>query len=85
MSCIVKAMPNNSAPDYRYLQFLKIFFFHISLTVLAGSIHSVAEALVLFLQALAEPVIPSGFHPKCLKNPSHPVLCRQVSLVNCVY
>uniref|UniRef100_A0A672FYH9 phosphoinositide 5-phosphatase n=1 Tax=Salarias fasciatus TaxID=181472 RepID=A0A672FYH9_SALFA len=35
---------------------------------LSGSNHSVAEALLLFLDALPEPVVPFSFYPQCLES-----------------
>lgn len=43
-----------------------------------GSVHSVAEAFLLFLEALAEPVIPFSFHDKCLDCSNNYILSRQV-------
>lgn len=49
-----------------------------SLDTLPGSNHSVAEALLLFLDALPEPVIPFGFYPQCLDCCSDSSHCRQI-------
>ena len=46
----------------------------------AGQLNSVAEALLLFLESLAEPVIPYAFYSKCLDSCSNFTLCKQVSL-----
>ncbi len=37
-----------------------------------------AEALLLFLEALAEPVVPFAFYSKCLDSCSNFTLCKQV-------
>lgn len=52
-----------------------------SLTVFAsvGSNHSVAEALLLFLESLPEPVICYRFYSSCLENASNYPLSSQVS------
>uniref|UniRef100_A0A672N4S3 Rho-GAP domain-containing protein n=1 Tax=Sinocyclocheilus grahami TaxID=75366 RepID=A0A672N4S3_SINGR len=49
-----------------------------SLDTLPGSNHSVAEALLLFLDALPEPVIPFSFYPQCLDSCSDSSQCRQI-------
>uniref|UniRef100_A0A8C1EVP9 phosphoinositide 5-phosphatase n=1 Tax=Cyprinus carpio carpio TaxID=630221 RepID=A0A8C1EVP9_CYPCA len=46
--------------------------------LLAGSNHSVSEALLLFLDALPEPVIPFSFYPQCLECCSDSSQCRQI-------
>ena len=43
-----------------------------------GSIYSVGNAFLLFLETLCEPVIPVRFHAKCLEACNNYVLCRQV-------
>ncbi|KAM3614572.1 uncharacterized protein V6R79_016271 [Siganus canaliculatus] len=45
---------------------------------LSGSNHSVAEALLLFLDALPEPVIPFSFYQKCLESCSNASQCEKV-------
>lgn len=45
---------------------------------LPGSNHSVAEALLLFLDALPEPVIPFSFYQQCLECSSNPGQCEKV-------
>ncbi|KAM9798129.1 type II inositol 1,4,5-trisphosphate 5-phosphatase [Neosynchiropus ocellatus] len=45
---------------------------------LPGSNHSVAEALLLFLDALPEPVIPFSFYQQSLDCCSSPSLCEKV-------
>lgn len=47
-------------------------------SVLPGSVHSVAEALLLFLDSLAEPVIPSAYYTKCLEQNGNLLTCKQV-------
>uniref|UniRef100_A0A8C2GC18 phosphoinositide 5-phosphatase n=1 Tax=Cyprinus carpio TaxID=7962 RepID=A0A8C2GC18_CYPCA len=47
-------------------------------SLLAGSNHSVAEALLLFLDALPDPVIPFSFYPQCLDCCSDSSRCRQI-------
>lgn len=46
--------------------------------MLPGSIHSVTEALILFLEALAEPVIPYCLYETCLECANNFLLCKQV-------
>ncbi|XP_071957184.1 inositol polyphosphate 5-phosphatase OCRL-like [Antedon mediterranea] len=43
-----------------------------------GSIHSVAETLMLFLESLREPVIPYKYYQKCLDSSNNFILCKQV-------
>eukprot|EP00112_Aurelia_sp_Birch-Aquarium-sp1_P002384 Seg1262.5 transcript_id=Seg1262.5/GoldUCD/mRNA.D3Y31 product="Inositol polyphosphate 5-phosphatase OCRL-1" protein_id=Seg1262.5/GoldUCD/D3Y31 len=43
-----------------------------------GSIFSVGEALLLFLEALPEPVIPYKFQSKCMDACQNYILCKQV-------
>uniref|UniRef100_T1IVI5 phosphoinositide 5-phosphatase n=1 Tax=Strigamia maritima TaxID=126957 RepID=T1IVI5_STRMM len=43
-----------------------------------GSCHSVAECLLLFLEALPEPVIPFSFYTKCLENANNYMTCKQL-------
>lgn len=43
-----------------------------------GSIHSVAEALLLFLECLPDPVIPSRVYYRCLECSGNYMLCKQV-------
>lgn len=45
---------------------------------LPGSNHSVAEALLLFLDALPEPVVPYSFYQRCLECCSSASQCEQV-------
>ncbi|KAM4735686.1 type II inositol 1,4,5-trisphosphate 5-phosphatase isoform 2-T2 [Anableps anableps] len=45
---------------------------------LPGSNHSVAEALLLFLDALPEPVIPFSFYQQCLECSSNAAQCAKV-------
>ena len=42
-------------------------------------VHSVAHAFLLFLESLAEPVIPRDLHAKCMEAHNNSILCRQVS------
>ena len=51
---------------------------------LPGSVHSVAAALLSFLQALSEPVVPYRLHAKCMDCCNTPILCRQVGFRRCV-
>nr|KAF6313971.1 OCRL inositol polyphosphate-5-phosphatase [Pipistrellus kuhlii] len=44
----------------------------------AGSNHSVAEALLIFLEALPEPVICYELYQRCLDSSQDPRVCRQV-------
>ncbi|KAL5009466.1 hypothetical protein ScPMuIL_011771 [Solemya velum] len=48
--------------------------------LLPGSIHSVAEALLLFLESLPEPVIPFPFYQSCLECVNNYLLCKQIIL-----
>ncbi|XP_056015071.1 inositol polyphosphate 5-phosphatase OCRL-like isoform X2 [Ostrea edulis] len=43
-----------------------------------GSVHSVAEALLLFLECLPDPVIPSRVYYRCLECCGNYMLCKQV-------
>ena len=45
---------------------------------LAGGLHSVAEALLMFLESLREPVIPYKYYNKCLECANNFTLCKQV-------
>ncbi|KAM4581308.1 type II inositol 1,4,5-trisphosphate 5-phosphatase isoform 3-T3 [Odontesthes bonariensis] len=45
---------------------------------LPGSNHSVAEALLLFLDALPEPVVPCSFYQQCLECCSNASQCEKV-------
>ncbi|XP_061145618.1 type II inositol 1,4,5-trisphosphate 5-phosphatase isoform X2 [Syngnathus typhle] len=45
---------------------------------LSGSNHSVAEALLLFLDALPEPVVPFAFYQQCLECCADAVQCEKV-------
>ncbi|XP_048240023.1 inositol polyphosphate 5-phosphatase OCRL-like isoform X1 [Haliotis rufescens] len=45
---------------------------------LPGSVHSVAEALLLFLESLPEPVIPSAFYHSCLQCSTDFQRCKKV-------
>lgn len=45
---------------------------------LPGSVHSIAEALLLFLEALPEPVVPRSSYRRCLDCSNNFVLCKQV-------
>lgn len=47
-------------------------------TIQAGSIHSVAEALLLLLESTAEPIIPYNLHSICLSAASNYLQCKQV-------
>ena len=42
------------------------------------SVHSLAEALIVFLEALSEPVIPYGFYNRSLECSNNFILCKQV-------
>ena len=44
----------------------------------AGSIYSVAEALLIFIEALPEPVIPYAFYQRALECCNNYMLCKQV-------
>ena len=58
------------------------FSVSLSLTsiILAGPVDVVAEALLLFLEALPEPVIPFSLYQRCMEASNQYLLCRQVSL-----
>jgi phosphatidylinositol-bisphosphatase len=43
-----------------------------------GSIHSVAEVFVLYLESLAEPVVPYELHSKCMEAAHSSQLCREI-------
>lgn len=51
----------------------------IELWPAAGSNHSVAEALLLFLDALPEPVVPFSFYQQCLESCTNASQCERVS------
>lgn len=57
-----------------WLQFLDMFQ--------AGSIYSIAEALLIFLEALPEPVIPYAFYQRALECCNNYMLCKQVRFVS---
>ncbi|XP_065838324.1 inositol polyphosphate 5-phosphatase OCRL-like [Oscarella lobularis] len=42
------------------------------------SVHSVAEALLLFLEALPQPIIPYDYYQKCLECCNNFTLCKQL-------
>lgn len=44
------------------------------------SIHSVAEALLIFLESLTEPIIPFNFYYKAIESVKNFALCKQVSV-----
>jgi len=46
---------------------------------IAGSIHSVAEALLLLLESTAEPLIPYNLHNVCLSAATNYFQCKQVN------
>lgn len=43
-----------------------------------GSIHSVAEALLLLLESTSEPIIPYNLHSVCLSASSNYIQCKQI-------
>lgn len=45
---------------------------------LPGSVYSIAEALLIFLEALPEPVIPYAFYQRALECCNNYMLCKQV-------
>jgi hypothetical protein len=45
---------------------------------LPGSTYSVASALLTFLAALADPVVPFALHQRCLECYNNTTLCKQV-------
>lgn len=49
-----------------------------SLEGFTASIHSVAEALLIFLEALAEPLIPHSLYSRALENYHNFIACKQV-------
>lgn len=63
---------------------LKIIFNNISYyNISAGSIHSVAEALLILLDSTSEPIIPYNLHAACLSAVSNYNQCKQVSILFC--
>jgi len=46
---------------------------------LAGTIHSVAEALLTLIDSFAEPVIPYQFYTRCIEASANDTLCKQVT------
>lgn len=59
---------------FRQLWFRKHFFSVFS----AGSIYSVVEALLRFLDSLSEPVIPARYQDRCLRVFHDWFACKQV-------
>lgn len=49
-----------------------------SLANFSGSIHSVAEALLIFLESLAEPVIPYAFYEECIAASESAINCQSI-------
>ncbi|RWS22603.1 Type II inositol-1:4:5-trisphosphate 5-phosphatase-like protein, partial [Leptotrombidium deliense] len=45
---------------------------------LCASVHSIAEALLLFLEALSEPVVPFNFYHRALESSNNFILCKQI-------
>lgn len=66
---LLKCICNNNIPS-----FLNSNFPHI-----AGSVHSVAEALLLLLESTAEPLIPYNLHNVCLSAATNYLQCKQVN------
>jgi len=48
---------------------------------LAGCNHSVAEALLIFLEALPEPVLCYELYQRCLECSHDSRLCKQVHII----
>lgn len=53
------------------------FYFNL---ISAGSVHSVAEALLILLDSTSEPIIPYNLHATCLSVSSYYAQCKQVSI-----
>lgn len=51
-----------------------------SVSTLAGCNHSVAEALLIFLEALPEPVVCYELYQRCLDSTHDSRLCKQVHI-----
>ena len=68
-------------PNVVVLSYLKIFFN----CAIAGSIFSVGEALLLFLESLPEPVVPYRFQSKCMDASQNYTLCKQVCTLGLIY
>lgn len=51
-----------------------------SLDPIPGSIHAVAEALLLFLSYIKDPVIPYHLHDACIAAASNYTSCKQIVL-----
>lgn len=49
-----------------------------SIDLVPGSIHSVAEALLLLLESTAEPIIPYNLHSVCLSASTNYLQCKQI-------
>ncbi|GAB6030996.1 hypothetical protein CHUAL_007816 [Chamberlinius hualienensis] len=47
-------------------------------TIIPGSIHSIAETLLIFLESLPEPVIPSNFYSRCLEAAQNSFQCQRI-------
>ena len=56
-----------------------LMVFHLAL-VAACSVHTAAEAFLLFLDAFPESVIPASFHQKCMECCNNYTLCKQVDM-----
>lgn len=54
-------------------------YFLIFVLRVAGSIHSIAEALLLLLESTAEPLIPYNLHNVCLSAATNYLQCKQAS------
>lgn len=48
---------------------------------LAGSVHSVAETLLILLDSTSEPIIPYNLHSACLSAVSNYNQCKQVCFI----
>lgn len=59
---------------------IKIVYYFLNY-VLAGSVHSVAEALLILLDSTSEPIIPYNLHATCLSAVSYYSQCKQVSII----
>ena len=49
---------------------------------LPGSTFSVASALLTFLAALADPIVPYALHQRCMECYNNTTLCKQVMITH---
>lgn len=78
---------DNGTPDalrialFYYLLKILILSLFMFNNISAGSVHSVAEALLILLDSTSEPIIPYNLHAACLSVVSNYNQCKQVSIL----